>query len=353
MWLVYGILFGLLVLQAPLRKLNDPKRIFCMIAGGSLTIVSACKAVWANGDLMSYSNAYALLPFRSFSSLYTAWRAEEMKDLGFYAVGKVFADSGASVEIWMAAIALLFAAAFSWYVYRNSRQPWISVLMLLTLFFSFTLSGLRQVMALAVVFCAYECIKKQNLKCFLIAVLIAYMFHSSALIFLPAYWVAKLKMNWKQPATVIAAVVITLAFPDLIRELIERLAWNDSLAGYAEHETAISWAGFVIQLFIVGFCALFKIDSFLNSEDRQMEIDSWLNCMVIGICFQCASVVVAEAFRLSYYYSICCVAAVPNVIMTNRSPRNRTIMIVGVCASLLAYMLWSGAYRTLTFFWQV
>ena len=353
MLLVYGILFGLLVLQGPLKKLNDPKRMFCIIAAGSLAFVSACKAIWVNGDLISYSNAYASLPFRSFSSLYNAWRAEELKDFGFYAVGKVFADSGISAELWMAAIAVLFAAAFSWYVYQNSRQPWISVLMLLTLFFSFTLSGLRQTMALAGVFYAYECIKKQDLKRFLIAVLIAYMFHSSALIFLPAYWIAKLKINWKQPAMVIAAMVITLVFPDLIRELIERLAWNDSLAGYAEHETAISWAGFVIQLFIIGFCMLFRIDSFLNNKDRQVEIDSYLNCMVIGLCFQCVSVVIAEAFRISYYYSICCVAAVPNVIMTNRSPRNRTIMIFGVCASLLAYMLWSGAYSTPTFFWQV
>lgn len=353
MILVYGALLGLLILQMSLKKVENPKKLFCIAAAAVLFIISACKAIVVNGDLINYANVYISLQYRSFSHLYMAWRAEEMKDIGFYSVGKVFADMGVSTEVWMASIALLFAGLAAWHIYRNSRQPWISVLMLFTLYYSFTLSGLRQTMALAVIFYAYECIKKQQLKHFLLAVFVAYLFHSSALVFLPAYWIARMKINWKQPLMVITAVIITLVFPDIIRELIERLAWNDSLRGYSDTETTLSWAGFVIQVFIACFCTLFKRDVSLAEAERREEIDAFLNCMVIGLCAQSASAVVAESFRVSYYYSICCIAAVPNVIMTNRSRRNRTIMIAGVCGSLLAYMLWSGAYRDLTFFWQV
>ena len=74
--------------------------------------------------------------------------------------------------------------------------------------------------------------------------------------------------------------------------------------------------------------------------------------MIVGICLQILATMIAEAFRLAYYYSICCIAVISNEVVENKREDNHSTMyiIIGLC--LVAYMLWSGAYFELTYFWQ-
>lgn len=353
MLIIYGGTLLLFFAQGSRLLRKDKDRLYCVAIALFLFWVSAMKEITANGDLLGYFRSYQMLPIRSFRSLFDAWRAGDMKDFGFYAFGKLFADFGVDADIWMGVIALFFAVVFGWFIYCHSDQKFLSTLILLTLYFRFTLSGLRQTVALAIVLIAFHYIVEEKKFPFVGLVLLAFLFHSSALIFLPAYWIAKLKIGWKQIAFIAVALAIALVFPGLFRSLVTMLAWNESLANYADRSVALTWSGYIIQLFIVGFCLVFYKSTAIHGVERQRQIGAFLNCMVIGLCLQGFSAVVAEAFRLSYYYSICCVAAVPNVIKTQISGRNKNIMLFAVGASLVAYMIWSGSYQDLVYSWQV
>ena len=353
MLFVYAGMLLLFFLQGSHFLQKNKGRGYCVLAAVFLAGISAMKKITANGDLLGYLARYQTLSVQSYRFLWEAWQNGDMKDFGFYAAGKAFADFGLGAEVWMGAIAVFFAACFGWFIYRHSQQRFLSVLILLTLYFNFTLSGLRQTMAMAVIFAAFHFITEEKPVRFIAAVLLAFLFHSSALIFLPAYWIAKLEIGWKQIFFIGAALMIAVAFPNVFRELIDLLAWNEALEGYAERETALSWSGYLIQLFMVGFCLLFYKSAAVPGKERWQQTGAFLNCMVIGLCLQGFSAVVAEAFRLSYYYSICSVAAIPNIIRGHPNPGNRSVMWLGVGVSLTAYLLWSGAYRNLVYFWQV
>ena len=352
MVLVYSGLLLLFLLQIPNQRFSKKNMKLCAAGAFLLFAVSAMKEITAYGDLINYANAYKDLPFYRYTDLFLLWKNGDMKDVAFYAVAKPFADIGARPEIWMGFIALVYAAAVGFFVYHHSKQPFMSFLVLVVLFYGFTLSGLRQAMAMSLCFVAYHFAVKRKFWPFLALVLMAFLLHSSALIFLPTYWVMGWRLGWKHVVMVVAAGGIAMLFPEVFRRMIELIAWNDYLLDYADRTQALSWAGYAIQLFVLIFCVVFRIGCAENNEARKCNIDVFINCMVIGICLQSFTVVVAEAFRMSYYYSMCSVAAIPNVIADQKiaMTKNWLYLAVGVC--LVAYMAWSGQYNVLTFFWQ-
>lgn len=356
MILVYSGFFLILLLYTQKERFAGQKKLFCFLVGLYLFLIAALRGITdigGAGDLLTYTTTYSHLPSTSFSSLFKDWQNGDLKDFGFYAVAKVLADIGISKQVWLGLISLLFAAAFAWFLYRYADEPLTGVLLMLVMFFSFTLTGLRQTVALAFIFFAYGFILEKKPIPFLLTVGVAALFHSSALIFLPAYWIAKLKIGWKQYVLIGAFLLVAIFKGDWFRQLVELLAWNESMEHYAERETTLTWSGYIIKAFVFFFCIFARRNVEKLPEKRAYALQALLNCMTIGLCIQSFSSVVAEAFRLSTYYYMGCTAAVPLVIANQKNDKDRFIMYLGVGGALFAYMLYAGVYDGLRFFWQV
>lgn len=337
----------ILLLYTQKERFQNQKKLFCILIALYFFGIAAFREI--TGDAIDYARAYAHLPATSFSSLFADWQNDQVKDFVFYAVAKVFADIGISAQVWIAAIALLFAVAFGRFLYKFADEPMIGTLLMLTLFFSFTLTGLRQTVALAIIFFSYEFILERKPISFVLTVGLAFLFHSSALVFLPAYWIAKIKFGWKQYTLIGVFLLIAVFKGEWFRQLIELLAWNESMERYAHSDTKLSWAGYIIQACILFFCIFAKKNMTELSQEKAYRLQALLNCMAVGLCIQSFSAVVAEAFRISTYYFMCCTAAVPLVVDNQKSGKDKTIMYLGVGAALLAYMLYAGTYSNLKF----
>jgi len=354
MLLVYFGLAILVYMQFGAGKDLRKNRNLCIWIVVYLFAISAMKKISANSDLMSYARAYKALGSWSYREIIEAWMDEDIKDGVFYVVAKAFGDIGFSNYVWMGFISLGFAAAVGWFIYRNSAKPFLSVAFLMTLgFYQFSLSGLRQTMALAVIVgLSYEYILERRPIAYILSVLLASLFHSSAILFLPAYLVSGWKIGWRQVAMVGGIFVIYFLFPHWVRWVLEEIAWSESVAAYAQRDVALTWSGVVIQICILAFCLLFHNETVLDEYSKWRRVDVFINCMVVGLCLQVLATMIAEAFRLAYYYNICCIAVIPNVVVENKREENRSTMymIIGLC--LIAYMLWSRAYFNIRFFWQ-
>jgi len=339
----------------------DKKRI-CIWIGFCLFAISACKSTTAYGDLIGYGNRYLTLSDITFEKLWEQYIDGEMKDFGFYAIAKLFSNIGLSTGIWMAAIALFFAVCVAICIYLNSEEPFLSLMALLALYYRFILSGLRQTMALGFILIAYIMIKERKLIPYLLLVAAAFLCHSSSLIFLPAYWLIYMKVNYKQLIIIVIALGICLVTPSLVRLLVSSFSWNESIEWYADTTVTLTWSGYIIQFMILIFCICFKNRVQVYESKRKNEsdtdslipsdkVDIWINLMVIGLCIQGASSIIAEAFRASYYYSMGCLFAVPTVIV-RQDDNLRKILYYGVSLAFLAYIFWSDAFLGLVFFWQ-
>lgn len=351
MLLVYFGILVLFILQPYTKQRYTNIKSFCLIAFIYLVAIYALRDL-NYGDLIGYKNTYLKLPSESYLSIISDWLSGESKDGGFYIFAKIFADIGISAELWMHFIGALFAGAFCCFTYKKSKEPFLSIIILLVFYLSFTFTGLRQTMAMALIYIAYILMSEKKLAKFLICVLLASAFHSSALIFIPAYWIYKMKVGWKNIFIPVIFLGIALIAPDLFRNAIEFLAWNESLEGYADAEQTLSWAGYIIQLFIYAFCFIFRKSTRIEDENEAVYIDGFFNCMMIGLCFQSFAVTVAEAFRMSYYFSMCSVCAVPNIIFYQKKKKDKKFLYYLVLVCLLAYMMWSRMYFGYTYFWE-
>lgn len=330
-----------------LLRANAKQRGLSVGIGIVLFLISVGKDIFSNGDLMAYRNGYLSIGNVTLGELWTGYFTGAQKDFGYYALSKVFAELGFGVEVWFGIIALIFAVCAAVAFYKNSSDPFISVVILLTFYFSFTLSGLRQTIAMGLVLLSYRYIKERKLKEFLILLGVAFLFHSSVLIFLPAYWLLGFRVGFKQLIVVGVALFICVMTPGVIRAIMANIAWVDRFHWYLEHGEGLNWSGYIIQLFLLIFCYVFRMN--IPAEKRTQYVDPYINLMVIGLCLQGASGIVGEAFRLSYYYAMASMFAIPNII-TNMERKNAKLAYIGVCGVLALYIVYGDYYSAFHLF---
>lgn len=356
MTLIYISIATVFILQYCNRNyiLKNKKKVVCIIVFIFLAFISSCKSIDYSpvGDLINYRNSYNNLDLYSYSDIWSQVQAGSRKDFGFYVFAKFFADIGVSPEIWMAIIAIIFATMFSWFCYKYSKDIFISYLMLIVLTFSFTLSGLRQTMALSIIFIAYHFIIQKCPIRFVITVILASLFHSSAILFLPAYWFAKMKVGKRSFIILTVFILFSVFGASVFRDMISFFAWNEQTDYYASREISLSWNGFLIQLAIFIFCYFFRKLNNLSDLERQTSIDMILNCLLLGLLFQGLATTVAESFRIAYYYNICAGIAVSNTIVEIKNIKEKSISYFSIILILILYMIITGSYSNLVFIWQ-
>ncbi|MCR5809451.1 MAG: EpsG family protein [Clostridiales bacterium] len=110
---------------------------------------------------------------------------------------------------------MLVMIAFFFYIYRFSTSPVQSILMHFgLLFYTFHFSALKQSLAMSILLFAMGAIIDRKPILFLILVAFASMFHFPALVFLPAYWVANMRLGRGYLVVLAAAFLVTYLMRD-------------------------------------------------------------------------------------------------------------------------------------------
>ena len=75
------------------------------------------------------------------------------------------------------------------------------------------------------------------------------------------------------------------------------------------------------------------------------------NCAFLGLSFQLLSIVIAEMFRISMYFSIFNIVLIPLSIMAEPDQKWCKVEMILITVVLLAYLFVSGIPQY-SFFWQ-
>lgn len=323
--------------------------MFLFFSIGILFVISSTRTIWFGSDVIGYVNKYQDLINIDFPSLIESSIFGDMKDPVFYLSSKLVSLTGADYRIWLSVISGVFIYSVSRIIKIYSSYPFISVVALISLgYFSFSMTGLRQTIAISIILFSYSFIRERKLLQFIICVILASLFHSSALIFLISYPISLNKIDWKNILILVFAFLVLFIFPTFIRSLISLFSWNDTLVGYAFQETALTLSGFIIQLFIFIFCILFK-DNILTDNPKDIIL---FNITFVGLIFQLFSSEIAELFRVSMYFSIFNIILIPKAIKSIKNNNLRRFIYYIVVCAVLAYIAWSGAFSGLDFFWN-
>lgn len=238
--------------------------------------------------------------------------------------------------IFLCCYASLYVVAIGYLVYKYSDKPLWSFIVLLSLgFVYFAMAGIRQTIAMSILLFSYKYIQERKVLPFILLVFLAYMFHNSSVIFLVAYPVATLKINWKHLVVLVCAYIIMAFFSELVRFVIFDLMKWERLDSYYNRTETLSLSGVIIQISIFAFAYFFKEDAIKYNKNNIILI----NMTFLGCLFQLYSTVIAEFFRVSMYFSIFNALMIPNIACSIQMKSNKKLVCFLIPVFLLAYYL--------------
>ena len=303
-------------------------------------IISGYRRFDFTEDNLTYIDYFIENSKKSLSQSWQEVLSNSDKDPFYYFLGNVFSKLGFTYRGWFVFIAAVYMGGFCYITYKYSKDYFISVLILVTQsYFYFSMTGLRQTLAMGVCFFAYDfAVRRKPIK-FVLAVFLAYLFHSSALIFAVFYFIKNLKINYKYWFAAIIALAVSFLYPSFINNVVERLAWSEEIAKYADSTTGLTISGFIIQFCILLFCYVLTRFDAKNDTYRK----PWFAAMVAGLVIQAFAVNIDNIFRMAMYFSVYGTLAVPDAIELQEIKSRRLTFWI-ITAVLMLYFLQASKF---------
>ncbi|MFO7676539.1 MAG: EpsG family protein [bacterium] len=234
-------------------------------------------------------------------------------------------------------VGIIVSVCFLWGIRRYSVNPALSVFVLLAsgaVYYSF--NGLRQGLAIALFFVSIGAIYHRKLLLFLACVAVAYLFHTSAIVILPVYFLVPRKNSLRYNVLVFGGVLVATLFFSELASLAGRL--NPRYVAYTvptEGSRGLLFAAFVVSMGT--FFLYFK----RHVLAHRPLYDFLLNIYLLGLVVTLVAVVMGTGasgiMRLGSYFSVSQVLIWPIVFANLRRHRERAILLAAFTVGYLVY----------------
>ena len=307
-----GALLAFLIPKREEMVLEEPQLRWRPVAAILLVIPYI---VWAGfrsssvGDTWLYISMYRSLP--STLSDLPAYLGKITKDQGYTIFATVFKSVFGSNYVlfflFVATIQLLILAL----IYRKySEDYWFSIFIFIasTDYMSWMHNGMRQFIAVTIIFAATPLILKKKYIWALLLILLAATFHLSALLMIPVFLIVQGKAwNWKT-WVLLAAAIVVLLFVDRFTGFLDTLLSDTQYANVISDWT--EWEDNGTNPIRVLVYSIPTILSFVGLRYVREEGDDLINmCVGLSVCstvFYLVSMVTSGIFigRLPIYMSL-------------------------------------------------
>lgn len=308
----------------------------------------------------------------------------EQKDVVFYLLARLISSfvPDPDVHVIIFVLSIPYLVSVTYYIKKYSKLPWLSFLLFMGLgYFGMSFLLLRQVIAMSFVIFSYSFLLDRNLKMFMVFVLLASLFHQTALIFLIAYPVSMFVFSRKHIVIIIAGIMLSGMSQEWIMQIIfSMLEFSfidiSRFQIYETADTGLNLTGFFIQL-CVAVCALFclavqkridvipknifnifniSIKEHSMTKNEYRDINLQLNLLIVSLFFLAFSPIVGEFWRIASYFGIFTINLLPNIISNFKYRNNRAVVsaVVGIafCLYFLFVRLESANMIPYKFFWM-
>jgi hypothetical protein len=308
-------------------------------------IIQALRFPSVGVDVYSYLRGY------HFAKSINVFDGEKIShyEIGYTLYSQMFSKLNIPDQAYLSIVALTIIVPIAYIWVKNSRMPALSVFIYITLgFYTFSFSGLRQSIAIAIVFLSFKFIQERNLTKFLLSIILASSFHGSAIIFLFAYplYCLHIKPHY------IAFVTPLLLLVFLLRKEIYLLMYYyyKGVAGVAENTNAYTMLFVMTMVLLLAYI-------FGDKDRANLNFNAYKNYMIVAIFIQIFASQSTIVMRAGYYYYIFITLLIPEVIKKQKDPLIRlfTVSIV-VLALLYFFQVTTGnGYLNVSpyyFFWK-
>lgn len=329
-------------------KTNDKaKRTFLIWCSIFMFLIIALRhrEVGSN-DSNNYYENWELLSTLNFNQLQTYAKTSNF-ETGYLLFVWVFSHVFPYGQFVFVLSAILFAIAVCRFIYLNSEDPELSFVMYICLgLYTFMVQGLRQSMAMSMCLLALEFCKKRKFWPFVLLILLAATFHTSAIIFAVVYFIYGFTLNIRTGFVSLGVAGILLIFS-------RQLAVIGNMLFEREYEGEVETGGFVAVAIYVIILVVTVV--FSGKRRKEKDYSFFFFMTMLGAVFyliRYIEVLIAE--RVSFYFMFGQLISLPNVI--SRFDKHVAFIVkcvvIALSFLLFVYRLSGDGLVAYRFFWQ-
>lgn len=324
---------------------NSDKKIkfYIVVVFSALTLVSALRGNSVGMDTNQYIKAYENISYLNWNQL-----NEISYEIGFSVLCKFLSYISIKPQILIIISSMFIMMSVARFIYKNSSDVVMSVLLFITLnvFFNY-MNIMRQAIAISIILCSYEYLKKNKYIKFSLATIIASLFHQSAIICLIFIFFEKLKYKYKYILILFFLIIITFIFFGKFYNVIVFLfvkysSYMRGTYGRENYFGSLIEALVSLAIFSLGFICI-KKDIFkeknksniLEYERRRINFLLWI--MSAYIFFSVMTIKMNIFNRLVSYFLIFTIIWIPEAFKFIKNKKERNLYYYLVILLTLVY----------------
>jgi len=372
MWLYFSLVILILILGLLFNvKINSKKinGIYLGIIFGIFTIISAFREGSIGNDTWNY-----LVTFQDISNSDTLSSFIPRFEPGYIYLNKIISLIFDNSQSLLIVTSIIIMTGFGIFIYKYSRTPWLSVFLFFTIgYFNSSLNIIRSSLALVTILYSYDFLKKRSFIKFATLVIIASLFHRTAIIFLIAWPVARLNFNTKNVLVFVSMTFLAYAlFPVIFIQLLKIFPVYQYYIGSTYLEGGVRLASIIS--FLIGLTIiLFGLYSTLKSQNKIQTSKNipnikhnfinndkiMMKLIVIGISITFISFNFPLLNRVGDFFLVFSIVYLPNKII---DLKNKKLIIIFTYLVVVLFFVYSTATLILRpewnsiypyqFFWQ-
>lgn len=301
-----------------------------------------------NTDYRNYTNIFHLINNYSLTDVFTVGFNIEN---GYILLNKLigmFTDN----EIYLFAITT-FIILYGFYHQFNkySVNIWLSVLMFVTAgsyYASFNIT--RQILTVAIIFMGSKFLYERKFFKYLLVVILATLFHKSAIIMLPFYFILNFRINLRNMFFILAGSVFIILFFDSILAFVQNYAYdNYTEDAYGMDGQRFTNAVLPLALLIFSFFHIKKL------ENKNTMHRIWFNAVIFYAVFFIIALQVEMLKRIGYFFAPYALLLIPYIFSRMQDKHLRVIYMMVLISALVLYnyiTLADSVYDPFYFIWD-
>ncbi|PFH85590.1 EpsG family protein [Bacillus sp. AFS088145] len=225
----------------------------------------------------------------------------ESKDIGFGVLQMILKYFSSNPQIMLITTAIITNVLVIFTLYNYSRIFELSVYVYITGgLFLVSMNGIRQVLAASIAFAGIRLLLEGSFKRYLLVILLASLFHQTALILIPIYFLVRFKA-WSKVtiALLLFSIVFIIGFNQLSTYLFNAIQDTQ----YAVYKNFQEGGASVIRVAVTGIPLLIAFMGREKLREINPKSDIVVNMALLGFVFMLISTQNWIFARISIYFS--------------------------------------------------
>lgn len=248
-------------------------------------------------------------------------------------------------------------------VKRLSPAPALSIYLYVTLgFYQTALNLTPSSVASYICMCAFVYIKENKVIHYLIVVFLASLIHTSAIAFIPVYFLAKIKWTFKRLIIVVAACGLIAVFQPYVISKLEFFIPDKYFSYYLSGRTSNEFAAMQIVVYMTQFISIaicfFAVSKRQIKEKFIQENNLSILMLILVTVFYILNYTARAFSRAAFLYSPYCIITIPLLISYIDSPRKKAYLRAEIIIITLIFFILRlkfnniGTTMPYVFFWN-